>query len=141
MVRRLRPAFFVLCALAAVGAASIVSRNGGATERIPWQQDLAAAKAQASASHKPVLVYFSARWCGFCEQMRKTTWSDERVESAMQNVVPVKIDVDEHQPLAIQYQVHGLPGYALLDENGTVIKRGEGWQEPGDFLNWLGQPR
>jgi len=141
MVRRLRPAFFVLFALVAVGAASIVSRNGGASEQIPWQQDLAAAKVQALAAHKPVLVYFSARWCGFCEHMRKTTLSDERVQSAMQNFVPVKIDIDEHQPLAIQYQVHGLPGYALLDENGRVIKRGEGWQEPVDFLNWLGQTR
>jgi len=141
MVRRLRPAFFVVIALAAVGAASIVSRNGGSPERIPWRQDLAAARAESASPHKPVLVYFSARWCGFCEQMRKTTLSDSRVESAMSNCVPVKIDIDEHQPLAIKYQVHGLPGYALLDENGNVLKRGEGWQEPGEFLNWLGASR
>jgi hypothetical protein len=56
----------------------------------------------------------------------------------MQDFVPVRIDIDEHQPLAIQYQVHGLPGYALLDENGNVLKRGEGWQEPGEFLSWIG---
>ncbi len=70
-------------------------------------------------SDKPVLIDFYADWCGPCKMMSPII--DEIAEEMEGQVTVGKVNVDENQDLAIQYQVMSIPTIVILKE-GKVIK-------------------
>jgi thioredoxin 1 len=73
----------------------------------------------------PVLVDFSAVWCGPCKML------DPIVKQLAQDwdgkVKVFKLDVDHNSNLAMQYQVMGLPTLMLFKE-GKPVERLSGFQ-------------
>jgi len=136
MVKARRSSWLILIALVLLAIVS-ASHWLEPKERVPWRNDFAAAQAEAARTHKPVLAYFTANWCGYCQEMNHTTWADQGVANALANYVPVKIDVDAHGDLAKKYSVSGLPSYAVLDESGKVLQAGDGMLTPSEFTAWL----
>ena len=132
-----RPLVVVFVVFAAVMAVVAVSRWQAREEIVPWREDLAAARAEAASSGKPVFAYFTAEWCGPCFTMKSTTWADRDVESALQAYVPVRIDIDRNTPVALEYGAEAIPKFAVLDELGRVVKTTEGYMAPEEFLAWL----
>jgi thiol:disulfide interchange protein DsbD len=120
-----------------IGAAVNFSALTAGKEIIPWRPDLTAAQAEAARTHKPVLAYFTASWCGYCRQMARTTWTDAKVEQALHAYVPVKIDVDAQRDVAQHYGISGLPSYAILDDRGQVVRQGDGALSGEEFIAWL----
>lgn len=58
-------------------------------------------------SEKPVLVDFSAEWCGPCKLMPPIL---KEVKSALgDNVIILKVDVDKNPQAAAAYQVQSVP--------------------------------
>jgi thioredoxin 1 len=79
---------------------------------------------------QPVLVDFSAVWCGPCKML------DPIVKQLAQEwegkVKVVKLDVDDSPHLAMDYQVMGVPTLMLF-VNGDPVSRVTGYQ-PKDRL-------
>lgn len=75
------------------------------------------------ASPHPVMVQFSAPWCGACEA------TIPEVEKAACEVGKkmdvVRVDVDEQPLLAAEYGVENLPTVAIM-ERGQVSQKTEG---------------
>ena len=126
--------FLILCGVSAV---TIASKLMQAKEIVPWRTDLATAREEAKRDSKPLLLYFTASWCGPCQEMKHITWSDSAVEMKLRNYVPLKVDIDANQALAQQYGIDGIPAFVLLDKEGNVDKRTDGLMEPMQFLAWL----
>src|SRR5438045_9357011 len=104
MKQSLKPFFGILLIAAGVAGFIFVPKLLRANEVVPWTSDYAAAKQQAAAQHKLVLLYFTATWCGPCQEMKHTTFADREVERAVTaKLVQVKLDVDEKSPLPHQY--------------------------------------
>jgi protein disulfide-isomerase len=139
MSSTMRPVLVV--GLIALGVAAVVGvsewRDAHVREIIPWRTDLSAARAEAAAQHKPLLVYFTATWCGPCQKMKKTTWADNDVKAAMERYVPVKIDVDAQKAIAGQFRIEAMPTYVVVNEAGDEVRRDVGGVYPEQMVAWL----
>jgi thiol:disulfide interchange protein len=137
MKKALSPLLVVFGAFAVVIALSCFNQQQTGNDKIPWRKDLGDAQKEAAAAHKPVLAYFTATWCGPCQQMHRTTWSNDKVGSALSSYVPVKLDVDEQSKIAAKYGIQSIPTYMILDDQGKPIRSESGYRDADDFLQWL----
>ncbi len=74
-------------------------------------------------SEKPVLIDFSATWCGPCKMLDPIL--KQVKDSLGERVAIFKIDVDKNQELASKYQVRGVPTLILF-QNGKQLWRQSG---------------
>lgn len=104
-----------------------------------WYTSLEEAQNVALTTNKLILVDFTAKWCGPCKQMDLSTWNDFHVQTILEDFVPLKIDVDVNQSIAVKYQVRRLPMMVLIDANGKIIHQFTGYQTPSDLKKELVQ--
>jgi thiol:disulfide interchange protein len=126
----------VIAAIVVVAASSTLRRPH---EVIPWRSDLASATTESRQTGKPILLDFSATWCGPCQEMRRTTWSDTRVEETLRGYIPVQIDLDANHDLAERFGVAAIPHLAVVDAQGSIVKSEEGMLSADDLIEWLAQ--
>jgi thioredoxin 1 len=79
----------------------------------------------------PVLVDFTAVWCGPCKMLDPVVKQLAQEWDGRMKVV--KLDVDDHPSLAMQYQVMGVPTLMLF-KGGQPVERVTGYQ-PKDRLS------
>lgn len=70
-------------------------------------------------SKKTVLIDFFADWCGPCKMMSPIV---EAIAEENPAVKVGKINVDEEEELAIQYQVMSIPTFLII-KNGEVVDK------------------
>jgi thioredoxin 1 len=75
------------------------------------------------SSSKPVLVDFSAEWCGPCKMM--TPVLSQLKEKLGDRIRIIKIDVDRNPDIASEYRIQSVPSLILF-QNGSVVWSGAG---------------
>ena len=116
-----------------------------------WLTDLDAAKKQAAAEKKDILVDFTGSdWCGWCIRLKKEVFDQPEFAEASKKFVLVEIDFPrgkkqppevkaKNEALSKQYAIAGFPTILLLDAQGEVYAQ-TGYQEGGakKYLEHLG---
>ncbi len=86
---------------------------------------LRATLAQAHASQMPVLVDFTASWCVDCQQLKRHTFPDSRVQRAMKGFMLIEADVSDDTPatraLERRYGIFGPPALLFFNRNGRLL--------------------
>lgn len=82
----------------------------------------------------PVLVDFTAVWCGPCKMLEPIV--SELAEEWADQVKVVKLDVDDNQNIAMQYQVMGVPTLALF-KGGEIKERLTGFRPKKQIIKKL----
>lgn len=108
--------------------------------------DPAFARAQGAtpAAKKPVLLMFTADWCGPCQHFKAAVLADPAVAARVQSSFTFgKVDLTRQDagPMEVArgYGVRGIPQLVLTDAKGKEIARYSGGHDPRQFLRWLEQ--
>lgn len=79
-----------------------------------------------------------ADWCGWCTRMDEDVFTDARVQSALLDYIPVKLDADRGgRSVATRYRVSGLPAFLIVNGEGEVVGRFSGYRSVDSFLDEL----
>lgn len=75
-------------------------------------------KIQKTAGEKYIMVEFYANWCGPCRLLGVKL--EELAELYMDRAIMVKIDVDDFEDLAVQYDVTSMPAFMIIKDSKKV---------------------
>jgi thiol:disulfide interchange protein DsbD len=108
--------------------------------RRDWlEQDYEGALARARAERKVVVIDVWAEWCAQCKELDEKTWPDPRIGAWLQqHAVPVRIDTDRvRKDLVRPLGIVGYPTVLVLDGEGRILRRQEGFQDREAMLAFL----
>ena len=109
-----------------------------------WTDDFEAAKKQAAAENKLLLVDFSGSdWCGWCKKLDREVFAKpEFLAGVKKDFVLVMVDspndkkllsekaAAQNPKLVEKYDVHGFPTVLIMDADGTVLDK-TGYRDGG----------
>ena len=106
-----------------IGAAAWVTLPLWRSKGVSWPVYSTEAVQQAAIQGKPVVIDFSASWCGECREMERTTFRDQRVIAAGRSFFLLQVDLSNDESptgkaLTAKYQILGLPTLLFLDPAG-----------------------
>jgi thioredoxin-related protein len=130
-----------LCHLLPAGLAALLISLGafagvGRADEGEWKTDFEAAKAQAKAEDKLMLVDFTGSdWCGFCIKLHDEVFNKDGFKNdAAKKFVLVELDFPhekklpdelkaQNDKLGKEYKVNGYPTVCMMDAEGQVVAK------------------
>lgn len=101
--------------------------------KIRFDDQYATAISQAQEQHKPVMLFFTAGWCRFCNQMAQDAFRQEPVVGLSDRFVCILVDADREKMLCEQFEVRSFPTIVFLSNQGLPVSRLTG-KQPGHRL-------
>ena len=106
----------------------------GQAQEVRWLHDLNAAKAEAKAKNRPLLLDFGTVNCYWCKQLDATTFCDPSITKLLtERFVAVKMDASKDPALAQSMGVNAFPTLIFMAPDGKVLGRHEGYVDANRF--------
>ncbi len=146
VIRRLIPAGRRHCRAAAWLWLALLPTLGQADALTPWralgwETQLSAAWQTAHGENRPVLLYFHAPWCTWCQRYEAEVLRRPAVVAALRRrTVPLVLDYDAHPDLFSRYGGRGLPFIVVLADPDTVLSAFSGILSAEDLLDVVAAP-
>ncbi|MFT7722352.1 MAG: thioredoxin family protein [Roseateles sp.] len=136
--------FAALATAALLAATPAAQAATGPGPGVSWQAAAADADidrhfAQARAEKKPVLLYWGAKWCPPCNQLKATLFNRADFIAQSKAFVAVGIDGDAPgaQKLGTRFKVRGYPTLILFNPGGSEITRLPGEADAAQVMQVL----
>jgi thiol:disulfide interchange protein len=88
---------------------------------------------QVEKQEKPVLIDFTASWCGWSRKLESEVFPTREVIALSQKFVCIRVDGDERPELVDRYVVDGYPTLLFLEHDGRELNRVSGYA-PADEI-------
>ncbi|GEM_PF-1949044 len=105
--------------------------------KLPFTVGYAKGMEKAKADKKPVLLFITTTWCGWCKKLAEDTFSNEEVVKALSGFTPVLVDGDVDKDACEKFGAEGYPALRFLDAEGTLLGSSDGYSAPEEFLTLL----
>jgi thioredoxin-like negative regulator of GroEL len=106
--------------------------NGIAWKEAASDSEIDAAFLAAKSANKPVFVYWGAKWCPPCNQVKATLFNRQDFIERSRGFVPVYVDGDSPgaQKIGARFHVSGYPTMVLFSPQGQELTRLPGEVDP-----------
>lgn len=99
---------------------------------------LEAALQQASGAGRPLVLVFSATWCGPCKRLARDLRKPQaQAARARVHLVTYDGESDLGQGLMARYRLSSFPSLVVLDRTGAEVERKPGYGSWDDMDRWL----
>lgn len=106
--------------------------------KLAWMSDYTKAKQAAVTQSKPMLIMFTASWCGPCQRMKSTTLSEPSVEKAIEeSFVPVMIDTDANPTVTRKFGITAMPTMVVVHPVTEKVDQVRGSMGRTEFMAFL----
>jgi len=110
-------------------------------QSIQWLYSIDSAHAAALQHNKPIMIDFMAEWCPPCKTMEDSTFNQTGVIEKSHQFITLRIDVDKHPDVAIDYNGNarkyggvGIPNLLFLSPDNEKIKHAIGFHNAGQLI-------
>ena len=118
------PSFTRLVTVSILVSLFLTCASVQAQQTIQWETKLERAQQLAKQQNKLVLLHFTATWSLPCRNLANFVHADSRVRSAFrENVIAVKIDVDQNPELVARYEVPSVPFEVILTADKKIVSK------------------
>jgi len=112
--------------------------------KLSWEHSEEVARTRAESEKRPLLVDFTAEWCGACNELSRITFADPKVMTEASRFVAVKVDATHDDDPSVdrikdRYRVVGLPTVILVGSDGRERTRFTDFVPPDRFLSAIRQ--
>ncbi len=91
----------------------------------------------AREQDKPLMLYFTADWCGPCKRLKKEVFAQpEFYNYVNDNFIFKSVNFDRSRSLVDSYNVRGIPNI-IIEKDNTIIKSFRGYNPNVDYLESL----
>ena len=102
---------------------------------VHWQTSPKTALDTARQQNRPILMYFTTDYCGFCRQLDRNTWSNGAVAQTTNTLfIPLQVDGERFDHLAELLKVRGFPTTVVISPEGKELGRITGYVAPDKML-------
>lgn len=101
-------------------------------QSVQWTNNYGEAEKIARETGKPMLLDFTAEWCGLCRVMDKIFWTRADVVEVSKQFVNVKIDGEKEALLAKRFGVDSFPTVVVADSWALGIDSHTGFGQNAD---------
>jgi thioredoxin:protein disulfide reductase len=110
-------------------------------ELIPWRDDYEAAEVEARSQGRPIVIDFTADWCGACQELAHQTFADRSVAAEAERFATIRVDAtrqtEEIERYMERFRVAGLPTVIVIDSSGEESGRITEFVPPERMLELL----
>ncbi|MBP7148796.1 MAG: thioredoxin family protein [Acidobacteria bacterium] len=136
--RFMRLASVALVVVGVVQAPALTSSQAG-PEHVDWPPYEEVALQAALQQGRPVVIDFSADWCGPCKKLESKTFTDPRVAEKLSGMARFKADLtqvdDRTEALREKFEVAGVPTIMFFNRGAEIAEtRLTGYEDPDQFL-------
>ncbi len=105
------------------------------TGKIQWITDLDKGLSMAREAGLPVMLFFTADWCGYCKKLIQSAFSDEAVARAASRIIPIFVDIDKYTEVQEIYKLRGIPTVIFLNSDGQTVETLVGGRDSATYID------
>jgi thioredoxin-related protein len=90
---------------------------------------------------RPILLFFTAEWCQYCQKMKSEVLPKAEVKAMLAKYIFLSVDVDTSRTLAKEFGVQKIPSHVVTNMKGEKLKHEEKSMSAADYVAWLNDPK